>query len=282
MKVRPPKARIFEHLEERQMLSLDPIIATVDATTKQANLDRMVDNAFQNAADLTQYTAEQREDATRWVIRSDGTINAGNFFAETGLLLASTYGPINNTFFAFAGNQTSNQIIASLGSNPAIQYFYPEVGIEVEKHSLPDDPLIREQWHLRSTGQKISHPNEINNFTAWGADLRAEEAWEITTGEGAIVGVVDDGFFFVHPDLAGNYDPSLGFDAEDGDNIPAPDATDEDFHGTAVAGIIGATANNTTGVSGVAPDVTLGGLRLPFSDFFRGTFTDENIALALT
>ncbi len=281
-KFRPPKVRIFEHLEERQMLSIEPIIATAAPGNRQANLDRAVDIAFQNAANLSNYSAAQLENATRWVVRGNGAINAGNFFSETGLVRASTYSPINNTFFAYAGNQTSSQIVASLGGNSSIQYFYPEVAIDAEQFSLPNDPLIREQWNLRSTGQRISRPNEVNNFTAWGADLRVEEAWKIATGEGVTVGVVDDGLFFPHPDLIDNYDPSLGFDAEDGDNVPLPDDTGQDLHGTAVAGIIGARGDNNIGVSGVAPDVTLGGLRLPFSDLLGGTFTDENIARAIT
>lgn len=273
------KTRSFEHLEERQMLTVAPVYATAESV--QATLDRAVDLAFQKAADLSQYSNAQLEDSTRWVVKSSGGLSAGNFQNQTGLAFGGN-SPVSNAYFAFAGSASSSQIVASLSNNPSVEYFYPEVGYDAEKHALLNDPLIRSQWHLRSTGQLISLPNEVNNFSAWGADLRAERAWEFSTGENVVVGVVDDGLYYVHPDIAPNYDPSLGYNAEELDGNPAPDATDQDFHGTAVGGIIGAKGDNNEGVSGVAPDVTLGGIRLPFSDPFQTNFTDAFIYDALT
>ena len=280
-KVRPTKVLQFEHLEGREMLSIDPVIATDDPGNKQANLDRMVDLAFQRVSDLNQYTESQLEGATRWVIRSDNSVTAGNLFAETGLLHGSTFSPISNTFFALAGNQTSEQIIASLGSNSSVVHFYPEVPREVETFGLTDDPLVRKQWHIRNTGQKISRPDEVNNFSVWGADMRVEEAWKITHGEGVTVGVIDDGLMGAHPDLAPNYNASLSHDYNDSDPNPASPI---DSHGTAVSGIIAAKGNNGTGVTGVAYEAEIAGIRLiGGNDITRGaTITDERIYQALT
>ncbi|HET8672291.1 MAG TPA: S8 family peptidase [Thermoleophilaceae bacterium] len=69
----------------------------------------------------------------------------------------------------------------------------------------------------------------------------------MSTGAGAIVAVVDTGIDASHPDLQGRIGP--GFDFVDGDSTPQ----DGNGHGTHVAGIIAADANNGVGVDSVAP-----------------------------
>lgn len=77
----------------------------------------------------------------------------------------------------------------------------------------------------------------------WGVEMvRADEAWSRSRGEGVIVAVVDTGIDLEHPDLA----PNL----ESGDD-------DTHGHGTHVAGIIAAAADNGYGVAGVAPRARL-------------------------
>ena len=71
-------------------------------------------------------------------------------------------------------------------------------------------------------------------------------AWELTTGSPAVViAVVDSGVDGSHPDLAGALE--AGYDFVDGDTS----ATDSQGHGTAVAGIAAARANNVIGAAGV-------------------------------
>lgn len=94
-------------------------------------------------------------------------------------------------------------------------------------------------------------PNDAqwNNSGLWGMrKIKADEAWDVTTGSTSIrVAIIDTGIDFSHPDLAG---PRLinGFDFINGDS----DATDDQGHGTHVAGTVGATLNNSIGVVGVA------------------------------
>ena len=78
-------------------------------------------------------------------------------------------------------------------------------------------------------------------------------------GTGVMVAVIDTGVQLFHPDLAANISPTLRFNCDNGTNIVSPefDEHTEGFHGTAVAGIIGAVANNGVGGTGVAPGVTL-------------------------
>lgn len=101
------------------------------------------------------------------------------------------------------------------------------------------------------------------------------EAQDIATGEGTSVAVVDTGIDFDHPDLGNvNEDLAETFIPEDAE---ATDGADDSVrgHGTAVAGVVGATG--AVGITGVAPDTDLipvrvfpdeGGAR--FIDIFAG------------
>ncbi|MBC7261830.1 MAG: S8 family serine peptidase, partial [Chloroflexi bacterium] len=76
--------------------------------------------------------------------------------------------------------------------------------------------------------------------------IQADRAWDVTTGSpNVIVAVVDSGADFLHPDLQGKL--IAGWDFINND----PDPTDDQGHGTHVAGIVGAVTNNGEGVAGI-------------------------------
>jgi subtilisin family serine protease len=111
--------------------------------------------------------------------------------------------------------------------------------VEVEGEQVaqvaPNDSLYRAfQWNLRRIGME----------KAW--DLRPSAA-------DVIVGVLDTGVDLNHPDLRQNLLLDLGYNFLD-DN---PTPQDDESHGTAVAGIIGAVGNNNDGVTGIAWRVKL-------------------------
>lgn len=151
--------------------------------------------------------------------------------------------------------------------------------------ALPDDSLaFATLWLFRD--RPVRH------------DIRAPEAWQITTGDTSlIVGIIDTGVIPYHPDLGGRGErgniymnwtekgglagvdddgngyvddfsgwdfvsaavmPSGGEDGVDEDNDP----NDWVGHGTACAGIVGAIAGNGIGLAGVAPKVRLLPLRI--------------------
>ncbi len=117
-------------------------------------------------------------------------------------------------------------------------------------------------------------PDVINAVNQTGVLPARAAGWD---GTGVKVGIIDTGVDYDHPDLGGAFGPgnkvAYGFDfvgddynaAGSGDAlIPVPDDDPDDCngHGTHVAGITGAKEAAPGGVTGVAPEVTLGAYRV--------------------
>jgi len=95
-----------------------------------------------------------------------------------------------------------------------------------------NDPLTSQQW-------------------GW-YRVKADQAYDSGYhGEGVIVASLDTGVDVDHLDLAANIIDGWNF-VDNNDNI-----TDFDGHGTMVAGIVAAIANNSIGITGVAPEVSI-------------------------
>lgn len=115
---------------------------------------------------------------------------------------------------------------------------------------LPTDPMLAQQWHLRNNTPGLL---DLNVFGVWDASEGLSY-----NGSGIRTVVIDDGFDYLHSDLAPNYDVGLDYDFDL--NTLDPFGSASDAHGTAVSGIIGAAANGT-GVVGVAYGTSLVGYR---------------------
>jgi subtilisin family serine protease len=156
-----------------------------------------------------------------------------------------------------------DQALRVMGRNPDV--LYAEPNYVVDAHATPNDPSYSAQWGLRNNGQTGGMP---------GADIAAEDAWNVTTGShGVVVAVIDTGVDYNHQDLAANVfrnevectpngldddgngyvDDCHGIDVVNGDSDPM----DDHDHGTHVAGIIGAVGNNAIGVAGVNWNVSV-------------------------
>lgn len=99
--------------------------------------------------------------------------------------------------------------------------------------------LAGDQWNLEAVG--------------------APTAWSATEGDGVVVAVVDSGIDSRHPDLRDRVVGAIDCVGARGDPAacrPGGD-TDRDGHGTHVAGIVAAEADDATGVAGVAPRAAL-------------------------
>lgn len=107
------------------------------------------------------------------------------------------------------------------------------------------DPLTGYQWHLHNSGQ----PGLAVTGGKAGADLNLLTADLLgIKGQGVTITVIDSGLELNHPDLVNNIVPgSLNL------LTGSADPKDRSGHGTAVAGIIAAQADNQIGGRGVAP-----------------------------
>ncbi|RZM76575.1 S8 family serine peptidase [Leptolyngbya iicbica] len=120
-------------------------------------------------------------------------------------------------------------------------------GTNSTTQGFPADPLVGYQWYL-------------HNPTPGLLDLNVVDVWQDYTGQGVEVAIVDDAVQWWHPDLASNYSTFKDWDFENGDTSASGEFSDN--HGTAVAGIIGATGNNGIGGAGIAYDSTIFGYQV--------------------
>jgi subtilisin family serine protease len=185
--------------------------------------------------------------------------------------------------------------VSMLAAHPDVIYAHANRQLHLD--FVPNDPQFENQWWLKA--------------------IRAEEAWDVTSGSADIViGVIDTGVDYTHEDLQGNlwvntaedlngdgrFDPAdlngvdddgngfiddvIGWDftdapifADGGDFLdPDPDPMDENGHGTAVTGIIAATTDNGVGVAGLAFGCRVMTLRAGTS---RGLLQEDDVAQAI-
>jgi serine protease len=173
------------------------------------------------------------------------------------------------------GQAELDALVRELSADPAVRSveidrMMQHTGLPARSTRLPDaqpqlsvdDPYFQQyQWHLQDTAGGI-------NATA---------GWDVSTGEGVVVAVLDTGIV-PHPDMDANMLPGYDFisDAfvsrretdervpgayDHGDWNPEPDecypgspVSDSSFHGTHVAGTVAELSNNATGMAGVAHD----------------------------
>jgi len=113
---------------------------------------------------------------------------------------------------------------------------------EEEAVQFYDNSPLVESAILDFTGIKISATPTDSLFgnQTYLKTIKAEDAWNTTTGSSNVkIAILDTGIDKSHPDLINNIIPE-GYDFVNNDY----DSSDDNGHGTMVAGIIGATAND--------------------------------------
>lgn len=136
--------------------------------------------------------------------------------------------------------------------------------------TVPNDPRYPDQWALPM--------------------INAPQAWDIELGDAAVkVGVIDTNFRSTHPDMVGRYDTTLSrnFVAEPPDNNIDPGGGGSS-HGTGVASVIVANANNGIGMAGLCwENVQVVAMKtnnndggLPFSNILQAyQHVNDNVAV---
>lgn len=154
------------------------------------------------------------------------------------------------------------RMLDAIRRNPAVNM--AQFNHLIQMRLIPNDPEFPNQWQYINTGQSGGLP---------GADLDMEQAWDITTGgitvdsDTIVVCAIDSGLDLDHEDFEDNHwlnhaeIPDNGIDDDNNGYIDdyrgwniisnTDNVNDNNGHGTAVAGIIGAKGNNGIGVAGV-------------------------------
>ena len=178
-------------------------------------------------------------------------------------------------FRVVSRTRSAAALVAALANRTDVAFAEPNYIV----HALsdPSDPLFPELWGLKNIGQPI---NGVAGTA--GADMRAAEAWSLTVGSAShVVGIVDTGIDYTHPDIAPNmWSAPAAFTVVIG-GVPITcqagthgfnaitrtcDPMDDHNHGTHVAGTIGAAGNNANGVTGVNWVTSMMGLKFLGAD----------------
>lgn len=127
---------------------------------------------------------------------------------------------------------SEQHVIEQLSRDPRVEAVEPLA--RVRAFFVPNDPLLKEQWHMERVG--------------------APRAWDYATGRGVTVAVVDTG---IACETHGPYNKGtdlVGTDCVSGWNVVTKNehANDDQGHGTHVAGTIAQSTNNSIGATGLA------------------------------
>jgi subtilisin family serine protease/Tol biopolymer transport system component len=174
------------------------------------------------------------------------------------------------------------QLAQAYGADPSVEYAEPNYTYRTA--FTPNDPFFSSSG---SWGQGFPD--------LWGLhNIQADQAWDLSTGAGATVAVIDTGLFVDHPEIRGNVWANPGEIASNGIDDDGNGFVDDihgwDFilhtgalvdlfgHGTHVAGTIAAVGDNGGGIIGVAWQAHV----MPLNVFDGlGNATADTIAAAL-
>ena len=142
-----------------------------------------------------------------------------------------TVDPRHFLYLRLPSGLSAAECIRRLAAHPLLEYAEPD-WIGTGAATIPADPQFMNQWY---------HQNRLNPS----ASIYTPLAWDITQGSASVlVGVLDTGMAPL-PEFAGRTVPGYNFAYGDSDT------TDDNGHGTAVASVLCASANNGLAGAGV-------------------------------
>jgi subtilisin family serine protease len=202
-----------------------------------------------------------------------------------------------------AGASTSGAATLVRSAGGALVANYPAIGVviarsdsasfaaEVGGKASIDGVASTDSFGVRLNDEQVSGTDAVpTDAPAPGSDaeplsglqwdmsqIKAFAAHEITGGSpDIVVGDLDTGLDFTHPDLAPNYRADKSADCSSGAPAPLQVGNDQFGHGTHTAGTIAAAVNGI-GITGVAPNVGIAGVKSSNDD---GYFFPEMVVCA--
>lgn len=211
-----------------------------------------------------------------------------------------------------------NEVISLFLQNDLVLAAEPNYLISTMQ--ISEDTYTKSQWPLENTGSYRSYSNNTSKkkSSTKGVDMNIAPAWEkyntsTTAVNEVIVAIIDTGVDVTHEDLSENIwinsgeipgdgidndkngyiDDVNGWDFYNNDetlfssvfdsstNTYNSDPEDNDDHGTHCAGIIGAVANNQTGIAGVASNINIKIMPLKIEGGPNGNGTISNAIKAI-
>jgi hypothetical protein len=170
---------------------------------------------------------------------------------------ASAAASIRDLAKQYSLTRVSEWPIEQLGMHCVLFRIPPGTTREAVIENLREDKrvLIVQPLNEFESATSLSFDDPYARLQANVQALAVAEAHLVSRGNGVRVAIIDTGVDTTHPDLAGRTQLTRNYVDEDTRSFLS------DRHGTQVAGLIAAAANNGIGIVGVAPDVKLMALK---------------------
>ncbi len=198
-------------------------------------------------------------DQTRLLVAFDPGTPADqrrNLHAAEGARVENTMPELNLDVIKLRDGADAVQVATRYERNPNVAYTDFNHKFKIKSN----DTLYKDQWGLHNTGQPVT-----GSFVRGvaDADIDAPEGWTAAFGAnnfpstgGTLTGIIDTGIDRSHADLLNKTKVCATATSATGIIIEGT-CSDDNLHGTHVAGTIAANTGNGVGVAGVAPDAQL-------------------------
>src|SRR5438874_1041399 len=223
-------------------------------------------------------------------------VTAAVFVAVGTAATSSNAGAAANYIVLYKSQSVPNDAAATIaGAGGTLVYMYDQIGVAVARSDSSSfrDNLLKDnrienasptagfatQLPNEQSDAQGPPPGDLPNAPAGDADslsplqwdmrqIKTPQAHAITGGSPAVlVGDIDTGIDFHHPDLRQNIDVANSANCVSGAPVHGLAGQDDHWHGTHTAGTI-AAASNGIGIVGVAPNVKIAGIKAGNADGF--------------